>query len=132
MDPIARARVNSQIQEILAELLSNEARDPRVEGVTITGVQVTQDLSFAKVFFSVLGDGTAQKQAKQGLSSVTGWLRREIGQRAHLRAVPQLTFEFDASLAHGQRIETLLREWHEEEAGGSRPPDPDDPEATHG
>ena len=131
MDPIARARVNSQIQEILAELLSTEARDPRVEGVTVTGVQVTQDLSFAKVFFSVLGDAATQKEAKQGLSSVTGWLRREIGQRAHLRAVPQLTFEFDASLEKGQRIETLLREWHDEAAREPRP-EADDAEDTHG
>jgi ribosome-binding factor A len=130
MDPIARARVNAQIQEILAELLA-QARDPRVEGVTITGVQVTQDLSFAKVFFSSLDDAANRKVTRQGLESVSGWLRREIGKRAHLRSVPQLTFEFDASLEKGQRIETLLREWHEEGAGGPPSAPSDDPEDTH-
>jgi len=136
MDPIARARVNAQLQQTFAEILEHEVHDPRVDGVTLTGVQVTQDLSFAKVFFSTLGDA---RTAQRGLEQVAGFLRRNAAQRVALRAMPQLRFEYDASLEHGQRIETLLREWHAEgdtgegrEATGEAPPGSRDQGAAGG
>ncbi len=114
MDPIARARLNAHLHEILVALLEREVKDPRVEGVTLTGVEVTQDLGWAKVYFSVLGGAEEQRVAAKGLSNVAGFLRRELGRRLHLRTTPQLRFEYDASLERGARIETLLREWHQE------------------
>jgi ribosome-binding factor A len=114
MDPVTRARINSQMLAVLADLLVRQVRDPRVDGTTLTAVEVTDDLSYAKVYFSHLGDGEARRVAQRGLETAAGFLRREIGRRLHLRTAPQLRFHFDASLEHGQRIETLLREWHEE------------------
>jgi ribosome-binding factor A len=102
----------------LAELLDRQVKDPRVEGVTVTGVQVTSDMAHAKVWFSVLGGEEEKRVALRGLQNVSGFLRREIGRRLRIRAAPELQFFFDASLEHGERIETLLREWHEESARG--------------
>ena len=110
MDPIARARLNSGLLETLAALLERRVRDPRVEGVTLTGVAVSGDLSFAKVYYSILGDEEQQRIAQRGLESVAHFLRREIGNVMRIRHVPNLRFLFDASLERGQRIEGILRE----------------------
>jgi ribosome-binding factor A len=110
MDPITRGRINSSMQSCLAELLEREVRDPRIERVTITGVEVAGDLAVAKVHYSVLGDTAAQRVAQRGLEQAAAFLRREVGRRLRLRTSPQLRFHFDASLATGERIETLLRE----------------------
>jgi ribosome-binding factor A len=129
MDPIGRARLNSQLHETLVALLERAVKDPRVEGVTITGVEVTQDLAWAKVYFSVLGDSEARRVAARGLANVAGYLRREMGRRLHLRTVPSLRFEYDASLEQGQRIETLLRELHQGPgATGETSAPPSDPD----
>ena len=118
MDPITRARINDSIRDLLAGLLEREIQDPRVQGVTVTAVEVTPDLAFAKVFFSVLGDAERQRTAEKGLQHVAGFFRRQISRQIRLRQAPQLHFEFDHSLEHGERIETLLREWHEERKPG--------------
>lgn len=110
MDPVTRARTNALLLQTLAELLLREVRDPRVQRVTLTGVEVTPDLSFAKVFYSLLGSEQDRDQARAGLQKAAGFLRREVGRRLTLRTSPELRFHFDASLEQGQRIESLLRE----------------------
>src|SRR5262245_25608062 len=114
MDPISRARINDALRDTLAELLAREVQDPRVADVTVTGVQVTADLAHATVFFTLLGDEEKRQIAQRGLEHVAGFLRREVGSRVRLRTSPQLHFQFDESFDRGQRIETLLREWHDE------------------
>jgi len=121
MDPIARARINDAIRDLLAEMLQTRLQDPRLREVTVTAVEVTQDLSVATVFYSLLGDEEKRHLAERGLQRVAGMLRREIAHRLRLRNAPELRFEFDASLEHGRRIETLLREWHAEQDGRPRP-----------
>ena len=121
MDRIAQARLNAQMHEMLAALLVRHVNDPRVENVTVTGVEVTNDLSLARVYYSLLGDEEKRRVAQRGLENVAGFLRGEIGRRLRLRSTPQLRFLFDASLATGERIETLLREWHEEKPQGDTP-----------
>src|SRR5438093_12120130 len=113
MDRIAQARLNALLQETLAELLTRSVRDPRVDGVSVTGVQVTNDLAVARVHYSLLGDEERRRLAQRGLESVAGFLRGETGRLLRLRTSPQLRFQFDPSLEKRQRIETLLREWHD-------------------
>ena len=122
MDPVTRARVSAHLHESLASLLAQRVRDPRVRGVTITGAQVSGDGSIARVYYSVLGSAAEQREAQQGLESVARFLRGEIGRALHLRNAPELRFEFDASLAAGERIDTLLRQLHDD-----GPPDSDEP-----
>src|SRR5262245_24688964 len=129
MDPIARARWNASILELLAELLERRVRDPRVEDVTLTAVEVSGDLGVAKVYYSLLGDADRRKAAQRGLENVAGFLRGEIGRELAIRTAPQLRFQFDASLERGQRIETLLRELHDADAEAPRQPPEGDADA---
>lgn len=101
-------RVAELVHQELSVLLMLEARDPRLAGVTITGVEVTPDLLLARVYFTVLGDGEAEREALAGLVSATGYLRTELAARVQLRFVPQLVFAADTSAAYGRRIDELL------------------------
>ena len=133
MDPVARARLNSSLLELLAELVARRLRDPRVQGVTLTGVEVSADLAVAKVYYSVLGDAERRRVVQRGLENAAGFLRGEVGRRLTLRTAPELRFHFDRSLEQGQRIESLLRELHGREGSSSGPgessADPEDDDA---
>jgi ribosome-binding factor A len=121
MEPIAKARLNSSILETLAGLLERRVRDPRVQGVTLTGVAVANDLAVAKVFYSILEDEEQQRIAQKGLDNVARFLRGEVGRILHIRNAPQLRFYYDSSLAEGNRIESLLHEIHDEDAKREKP-----------
>ena len=101
-------RINEEIQRELSELLRN-VKDPRVQKtmISITRVQTTSDLRYAKVFFSVL-DKDLGKETLKGLKSAGGWLRRELGAKLQLRYTPELVWEEDESITHGARIFDIL------------------------
>lgn len=100
-------RINEEVQRELSALL-REVKDPRVGGlISITNVEVTSDLRYAKVFISVLESDKAQDTLK-GLKSASGYLRRELGMRLKLRHTPQLQFVLDDSIAYGAHIFDLL------------------------
>ena len=99
----------------LAELIAREVKDPRIGFATVTRVELTADLSHARVFVSVLGNPEEQKNNLEGLSSATGFLRHEIGRRLALRRVPELDFILDPGAEAGEKIEMLLHKLHEDE-----------------
>lgn len=101
-------RVGEQIQRELAELVQRELKDPRLGMVTISAVDVTRDLSVAKVYFTVLDSEHDVQQTQQGLSHAAGFLRRELGHRMKLRVVPELRFYFDSSIENGSRLSALI------------------------
>jgi len=103
-------RVGEQIQKEISALLIKGLKDPRIGFVTITAVEVTPDLHLARVFFSVMGSESDIKNTEKGLKSSVPYLRRELGKRLRMRYVPDLLFQFDHSLAYGNRIDTLLRQ----------------------
>lgn len=103
-------RVSEQIKKELSLLIQSELKDPRVGFVTVTGVEVTNDLSQAKVYLSVLGDAEQQANSLKGLEKANGFLRTELGKRVRLRHTPELIFKIDESVAYGSRIEKLLDE----------------------
>jgi ribosome-binding factor A len=90
--------------------MQTQIDDPRLESVTITQVTVTPDTTRADIYYSVLGDEKAREDAKKGLESASGRLRREVGARTRLRNTPALVFHWDPSLEYGERIEQLLDE----------------------
>ncbi|MCH1640524.1 30S ribosome-binding factor RbfA [Paenibacillus timonensis] len=109
-------RVGEQIKKELSVLIQSELKDPRIGFVTVTGVDVTSDLSQAKVYLSVFGDEEKKSESLKGLEKATGFLRTEIGKRIRLRHTPELIFKIDESIAYGSRIEKLLGEiTHEHE-----------------
>jgi len=101
-------RVADQIQRELSQLLRDEVKDPRVGRVTITGVEVTSDLSHAKVFFSHLAGREHADEAVQALQRTAGFLRSELSHRLGLYSVPQLHFTYDDSIESGMRMAQLI------------------------
>lgn len=101
-------RINTEIQRELSDLFRS-VKDPRVSGamLTITHVDTTSDLRYARVYISAL-DRTDEKDLMKGLKSASGWLRRELGQRLTLRYTPELQFFADDSIAYGAHILDML------------------------
>ncbi|MBQ5584655.1 MAG: 30S ribosome-binding factor RbfA [Ruminiclostridium sp.] len=111
-------RINEEIQRELASLLRT-VKDPRVHGlVTITRVDTTPDLRYAKVYVSVL-DKSDVKEVVKGLKSAGGYLRRELGRALSLRYTPELVFQADDSIDRGTHILKLLNDIERKEGGGA-------------
>lgn len=88
-----------------------KVRDPRVDGVTITEVQMLGDLSAAKVYYTVMSDLASDNQKAQlGLEKATGTIKRELGKNLTMYKIPDLIFEKDNSIAYGNKIDQLLRD----------------------
>jgi len=94
----------------VADVLERRLRDPRLTSlVSVTDVEVTPDLSFARVYVSVLGDEETRRRALATLAHAAGFVRRELGARLGLREVPEVRFVHDTSLDRGARVDELLR-----------------------
>ena len=101
-------RVAEFIKEELNELLEREVDDPRLEWVTITGVEATPDLQIARVYFRVIGEPERRAEVLDGLQHAKGYLRRELASLLKLRLAPDLVFFHDDAPDQGQHIEDLL------------------------
>ena len=104
-------RINEEIQRELSAIIRT-VKDPRVADagmVSVTAVETTPDLKYAKIYVSVL-DKAASAQALKGLKSASGYLRRELGQRLNLRNTPELSFVRDDSIDKGAHILDMLRD----------------------
>ena len=103
-------RVAQLMKREIAGILARELRDPRLSSmVSVTDVEVTQDLSFARVYVSVLEAGMDREQALQALGHAAGYVRRQLAPRLGLREVPELRFLLDTSIERGARVEEILR-----------------------
>ena len=124
------ARTNDDIQRVLSELLRN-VKDPRVQQgmISVTRVETTGDLRYAKVWLSVYGLKD-EKEFRRGLKSASGWLRKELASSMNLRYTPELVFELDHSIEYGAHINELIsslnirqdEEDEAEEAGAEEEP----------
>jgi len=103
-------KVAETIHELISSILSRGLNDPRIGFVTLTAVEVTDDLHLARVFFTVIGDDQAKKDSEAGLNSAKGFLRRELGKSLTMRYTPDLLFKYDHSGEYGSRIDSLLKE----------------------
>lgn len=114
-------RINEEIQKELSSLLRN-VKDPRVAGtmISITRVEATPDLRYAKVCVSFLEEDRAS-DAMKGLRSASGWLRRELGASLKLRYTPELQWELDDSITYGARMLKLINSLEVEKDGESDP-----------
>jgi len=98
------------IHETISSVLSRGLNDPRIGFVTIIAVEVIDDLSLARVYFTVIGDEAAKKSTEAGLNSAKGFLRKELGRVLTIRHIPELIFKYDHSQEYGNRIDSILRE----------------------
>ncbi|MCL6458260.1 MAG: 30S ribosome-binding factor RbfA [Gorillibacterium sp.] len=108
MVKIRPGRVAEELKKELSQILQKEFKDPGIGFITITGVEITGDLSEAKVFLSVLGSEEQKVATLRALARGKGYLRSEIGKRMRLRIVPELTFKMDTSIEYGSHIQSLL------------------------
>lgn len=101
-------RVAEQIREVLSELLQFEVEDPRLSGVTVMDVTIDRELMYATVYVNALGGEDVRDEVMTALGSAAGFLRRELGKQIRIQHTPELRFYWDETLAHADRIETLL------------------------
>ena len=101
-------RLGNQVLRTLNELLRFETKDPRLEGVSLTSVDLSRDLSVARVYYSMLDPDADPAPVQTGLEKAAGFLRSKLGRAIKVRHVPQLRFEHDDSAAEGQRISDLI------------------------
>jgi len=103
-------RVGEVILGEISRLLLREVKDPRIGFVTLTGIELSDDLRHAKVYISTLGDEGVRQKTLEGLASCAGFLRSRLGRELRLRYVPELDFHWDTSIAQGVRISQVIDE----------------------
>jgi ribosome-binding factor A len=110
MSRIRRERTAEEIKLILSELLLREVSDPRLQDITVTRVDIDRELQYADVYINALGDDTREDDVMHALGKAGGFLRRELGQRMHVRVVPELRFRWDPTLAYAEEVDRILGE----------------------
>jgi ribosome-binding factor A len=122
-----QGRVADTVQRELSDIVLRRVKDPRLEGVTITGTRVSPDFMYADIhYYRLGGDPVALEEARQGLESARGFIRRELGARLRIRNTPELRFHLDESIDYGDHIESLLAQIREEEQSQDEEIAPDD------
>lgn len=117
-------RVAEAVREEVASFLTEGAKDPRIVGfVTVTGVDVTNDLRHARVFVSIMGSDEERRTTLEGLASLAPHLRSRVARAIRLRTAPEIEFRLDRTVERAARIESLLSDLHREEEGKEAPTD---------
>ncbi|MEZ6118182.1 MAG: 30S ribosome-binding factor RbfA [Pirellulaceae bacterium] len=113
----------SAIREVVSMAILTELRDPRVEGVTVTFVEISKDMRHAKVHVSIMGDPKKQDLVMHGLKNATGFLQQRINDRIDARYVPRLQFVLDKGVKHSFTVAEILKEvLPQEEQDQATPP----------
>jgi ribosome-binding factor A len=106
-------RVSDQMKQEIADILMRKIKDPRIGFVTVTDVEVADDLRNAKVFVSVYGGD--REESLIGLKSAAPFIRSELGKRMRMRYLPELIFRFDSTVERGAHIMEILRDIEEQQ-----------------
>ncbi|MBZ0155535.1 MAG: 30S ribosome-binding factor RbfA [Alphaproteobacteria bacterium] len=115
MHPYKRSqRLSILLREEIADIIMRRVKDPRLGFVTVTDVELSEDLKIARVFVSVLKE-EEQEQTLEILNAAKGLIRNEVSKRVRVKFIPALEFRVDTSIARGDRIDRLLREIKEKE-----------------
>lgn len=101
-------RVQEALRQEISRIVQNEIRDPRLGFLTITAVDLTRDLRYARVYFSVLGEEKDKKLALKGLNSAKGYIKGLLSDRIKLKFMPEIEFKVDESFEHTRKIYDIL------------------------
>ena len=123
---LKNTRINGEVQRVLAEIIRNDIKDPRIHPMTsVVTVTVAPDLKTCKAFISVLGDDRAAENTLAGLKSAGGYIRKELARQINLRNTPEITFVMDQSIEYGvnmsRRIDEVMKTGAYEDIPGSIP-----------
>jgi ribosome-binding factor A len=113
-------RVDEAIRQVIGDVVAGDLKDPRVGFVTVTDVRTSPDLSHARVYVSVLGDGTTREATLDGLQSAHGFLQRRLSAELRLKRTPTLEFHYDETTDRAMRIEGLIGSQANPELEGAR------------
>ena len=113
------SRVAEELRKIVSQILLEDLTDPRLGFLTITHIEVTDDLRFARIFYSVLGSAEQKEATAEALAEQQGFLRHLVAERINMKFAMEIKFEMDKSIDHSFRIDTLLKQ--------IKKPDPQDP-----
>ena len=108
MDYKRADRVSDLLREEIAQILLKDIKDPRIGFVTITDVEVTDDLRQARVFFSMVESDRELEKTTKGLNSASCYIKKKLGKRLRMRYIPDIVFKFDSSLRYGSHIDSIL------------------------
>lgn len=104
-------RINEEVKKVVSHIIQNDIRDPRLNAmISVTRVDVTKDMRYAKVYVSILGNEEAKKDALAILKRSAGFIRKEVGHSVSLRLTPEIIIELDNSIEHGMHIDALLEQ----------------------
>lgn len=112
------SRVNEMLKEEISQIIQEDLKDPRIEFVTITSVDVSKDLKYATVFLSILGSDGAKRECLEGLTSAKGHIKSELGKRIRIKFLPDLRFKIDETIDEGIRISKLINQARRKEGNG--------------
>jgi len=104
------SRIDHEMQRVLGTVIAQDLKDPRMGFTTVTRVEATQDLRFAKVYVSIIGDRHVARQTMDALEHAAGFLRGELGHQIKLRYTPELSFVEDRSIERAIELSKTLRE----------------------
>lgn len=107
-------KVAMAIKEEISQILLYELKDPRIGFMTVTHIELTNDLKIARVFYSILGDAKVVENSERALEAAKGYIRKLLGDRMKLRLVPELHFRRDDSIEKSFRITEILNRLKEE------------------
>jgi ribosome-binding factor A len=108
-------RIANRIQEELSEMVIREVQDPRISGISITGVKIDREFAYADIFVSAIEGQQRSKEIIAGLEHASGFLRRALADRIELRVFPRLRFHWDVTPERADHIEKLLAQIRDEE-----------------
>lgn len=112
MSSIKIKRLNHTIQEVISIILMTEIKDEEIKFVTVTGVDTTSDLSYAKVYYTVL-DETKKEKTQDALDKASPFIRTKLAEKIEVRHTPELKFIYDKSIAYGEHIDKIIKEINE-------------------
>ena len=112
MNSIKKKRIESELVQVISEILGNEARDELLKEVTITGAEVASDLSYAKVYFTSLLD-IDRKTLEKELNESAVFVRTLVAEKMDLRHTPTIKFVYDNSIEYGNKIDKIIESIHE-------------------
>ncbi|EOB7497510.1 TPA: 30S ribosome-binding factor RbfA [Staphylococcus aureus] len=115
MSSMRAERVGEQMKKELMDIINNKVKDPRVGFITITDVVLTNDLSQAKVFLTVLGNDKEVENTFKALDKAKGFIKSELGSGMRLRIMPELMYEYDQSIEYGNKIERMIQDLHKQD-----------------
>ena len=108
-------RVNEELMKAISHIITYELKNPDVTGmISVTRVKVTPDLKYAKVYVSLLNSKSVEK-TMQGLRESAGFMRSQVAKIVNLRVTPELVFEYDDSIEHGEKIDNILKQISEQD-----------------